>query len=316
VKRGVVDVLRRGFDNTFANWPLLFIRVAEMILFVALTVATVIAAVLPVLVSIGIHLQDISSPEDVANILPSLLTNWLLLIWILLAVSLLLLAFIAVHAFIEAGAAAVYVDGERAAGRELAPPRARYAVFSGEKWFSGARAGWWPVFWIYNVVWGFAALILLIPLLPTAIAMFLFRGTPAAMIGTGCIGIIITVMLAIVVGVLSGMWANRAIVEWGIRRRGGNEAVSAGWSAMKADFGRHLLVALAVIVVGMALSTVLGGLSLSLNFGNVSMRPFAILSMMMAPMRIALTLVSWVISAAVSGWYLASYASISLESRP
>ena len=44
MKRKVFDVLRRGVDNTIANWQLVLIRLGEMLLFGIMSVVAVIAA--------------------------------------------------------------------------------------------------------------------------------------------------------------------------------------------------------------------------------------------------------------------------------
>ena len=48
MKRGVFDVLRRGVDNTIANWQLVLIRIGEMLLFGVLTVQDRLAGLPPI----------------------------------------------------------------------------------------------------------------------------------------------------------------------------------------------------------------------------------------------------------------------------
>jgi serine protease AprX len=64
VKRGVIDVLRRGLDSTLANWPLILVRLAETIVFAMLALATVFAVLAPIIVSVGIRVADLQTPDD------------------------------------------------------------------------------------------------------------------------------------------------------------------------------------------------------------------------------------------------------------
>jgi hypothetical protein len=313
VKRGVFDVLRRGVDNTIANWPLILIRLGEALLFGILAIATVIIALAPILVSLGIELSKLTSPDDIANAALALMTKWVLLVWVVVAITALLIVFTAVHGFVEAGSARVYVDGERIAGPAMTGPRTRFRVFSMERWLTGAKDGWWTVFWIYNLAWATACLILLIPLVPTLIGVIVFRENPAALLTTSCLGLIVTSLLLIVVGAVTGMWINRAINEWAAHRFGTRDALSAGWSAIKADLGRHLLILIAVFVVAMAGSSFFASFSFFAAFGDAFGGNHGIFTLFTMPLRLLGTLLSSAFSAVVTAWYLASYAALSVE---
>jgi hypothetical protein len=314
LKRGVIDVLRRGLDNTIANWPLILIRIAEAIVFVMLVIAAVIAILAPILVSVGIEVSKIDTPDDIEGAVSSLLTRWVLLLWIVVAFSFVFLLMIAIHAFVEAGCARVYVDAERIAGPQTEGPRTRFQVFSMQRWFAGATDGWWTLFWIYNLAWGVAGLILLIPLLPTLVLMLLLREQVPVALGIGCIGLLAFLMLLIVVGVLTGMWTHRAIASWAVRRWGARDALAVGWRAVRTDFGRHLLVALAAIVVSMAGSTFFAGFGFFAGIGE-GMSNSDLFALATLPVRFAGSFFSTIFSAAVTSWYLASYAALATE-RP
>jgi hypothetical protein len=156
VKRGTFDVLRRGVDNTVANWPLILIRIAEMVILGMLAIAMLFIALVPILVSFGIELSKISSIDDIEQAAFALMEQWILLAWVFVAIFVLLVIFAAMHSLVEAGSARVYVDAEHAAGPALEGPRSRYRVFTIDRWMAGAREGWWTVFWIYNFAWGAA----------------------------------------------------------------------------------------------------------------------------------------------------------------
>lgn len=317
MKRGVFDVLRRALDNTLANWQLIVIRVGETLLLGILAIATIIAIIIPILVAAGIRLTNVDSPDEIAEAMFGLLQQWILLVWIFAAISALLLVWMAVHSFVEAGCARVYVDGERIAGPTGEGGRARYRVFSMQRWFAGGIDGWWTLFWIYNFAWGVAGMILMIPLLPTLILMLILREQTGVAIATGCIGLALTLMLLIVVGIVTGMWTNRAIAGWAVRRAGARDALATGWSAIRADFGRHLLIALAIIVVSLAASAFFSSFSMFAAFGEIvgGGNDAPMLPLLLMPLRLAATFLSSIVTAIVSSWYLASYSSLAVEGR-
>lgn len=306
MKRSVFEVLRRSVDNTLANWPLILIRIAEMVLFGLMAVAAVIVAVLPLLVSVGIEFSNINSSDDIESAVFALMERWILLVWIFVAISVLLLLCIVIHAFVEAGSARVYVDAEVLAGPAIEGPRGRYRVFSMERWWAGARDGWWSLFWIYNLAWGAAGPILLIPLLPTIAGMLMLRERPPAAIATGCAGLLITGLLLLFVGAVTGMWVNRSIAEWAVRRSGARESLSAGWAAFRGDLGRHVLIFLTMFVVAMAGSSFFSSFSFLGSFGRHDL-------FFLLPLQIFASLLSSAFSAVVSAWYLASYSALAAE---
>ncbi|HEY0155706.1 MAG TPA: hypothetical protein VGF28_00285 [Thermoanaerobaculia bacterium] len=314
MRRGVFEVLRRGLDNTLANWPLILIRFAEAVTFAILAVVAAIAIIAPILLSIGINLADIASPEDVEGVAALLLTRWALLLWILVALFVLFGVFVALHSLVEAGSARVYVDAERVAGPALEGPRSRFKVFSMQRWWTGAAEGWWTVFWIYNLAWGAAGVILLVPLLPTFVLLLFLRDDdqPYAAIATGCLGLVVTLLLFVIVAIVAAIWINRAIVDWAIRRAGARDALAAGWQATRADLGRHVLIAVALYVVMMAGSTFFASFSFAAGLGEaVSDSGFAL--MFTLPLRMFGTLCSYAFTAGVTAWFLAAYAGVATE---
>lgn len=314
MKRGIFDLLRRGVDNTVANWPLIAVRLGETILFGILAVITALAVILPIAVSAGIRLANIRTPADMTEAFLLLMQQWVLLLWVFVAVAGLLLVIVLIHSFVVAGCARVLVDGERIAGEPLEGPRSRYRVFSIQRWAAGAADGWWTLFWIYNIAWGLAGLIMIVPLIPTMALMFLFAEQPPAMIGIGCIGIASTLLLMLVVGFVTGMWTNRAIADWAVHRAGISDALADGWRAIRTDLGRHLLVAVAVLVVAIAGSMFFSSFSFFAAFGE-SLADSVMFNLVTFPIRMLGWILSSIFSAAVANWYIASYASVALERR-
>ena len=116
MRRGIFDVLKRGFDNTIANWQLILVRFGEMVFFAILAVLTLIAVIVPVLVSVGIRVMELRSPDDFEGAMEALMRGWIVLVWIAVAFLVLTIIWVAIHSFVEAGCARIYVDGERVAG--------------------------------------------------------------------------------------------------------------------------------------------------------------------------------------------------------
>ena len=312
MKRGVIDVLRRALDDVIANWPLILLRIGEAIVLTIIAVAAIFIILVPIAVSIGISAASIHSPDDIEHALLLLMDKWMLLVWVLVAASILLLLFVAIHSFVEAGCARVYVDAEKLAGPSNEGHRSRFKIFSMERWMAGGAAGWWKVFWIYNIAWGFAGLIFLIPLIPTALLMFIFRETPEILIGTGCAGLAVTFLLMIVVGVLTGMWTNRATVDWAANGTDATESLATARKALRADFGRHVLITLAAIVIGMAGSSFFASFGFVATFGQ-AMDRHGMFSLITLPIRLVGSLGSTAFSAIVTSWYVAAYAALTTE---
>lgn len=317
MKRGVFDVLRRGFDNTLANWPLLLLRLAETFVFAGIIIGAVIAIVVPVLVSFGMsidRLRDLLTTTELEALPEFLLRLGAIAAYILLVALVVGLLLTAIHAFLVAGCARVYADGERLAGPSTTGPRTRFALFSLQRWWTGGADGWWTVFWIYNLAWGAGSVLLMIPLLPTFALLLGLQDTPEVAAGIGCLGLGVTLLLGLVVGVGVTLWSTRAITAWSVRRSGARDALAAGWAAVRADLGRHLLIGLAVFVVGMAGSSLFAGFSLFGTFAQATSRDQPLLGLFALPVRAIGWLLSSAFSAAIGGWFLASYGVLANES--
>lgn len=314
MKRGIFDTLKRGAENALSNWQLSLIRFIEILAFCALTVLGIIVALVPIFVSLGIHLSEINDADDMHSAMTTLAEQWPVFIWFFAGMFVMFFFFVFVHSYVEAGCARLFVDADRAAGPAATGQKGRYRVFSASRWFAGAREGGWRVFWIYNFAWSVAALILLIPLIPVAALMLAFRGNPAVSAGVGCLGMLIVLLFGIVLGLVTGMWTNRAIANWAVERGTARHALGSGWRAVKGDFGRHLLIALAIIVVALAGSSAVSSVT---SFGSFSsIHGHNIYNVVFAPVRMIGTILSWAISSLISSWYLASYSALSVENKP
>jgi hypothetical protein len=315
MKRGVFDILRRAADNALANWPLLLIRVGEMLFFAILFIVALVATLVPILISVGIELSRIDSIESVQGAVLALLDQWILLVWIFVALLVLAEIFTAVHSFVEAGSARVYADAERAAGPAVQGPRARYRLFSTQLWMAGGKEGWWSVFWIYHLAWSLAAVILLVPLSITLALELIFiqRDNQPLSIATGCVGLVLTGLLFIPIAVVTGMWVNRAIANTAVRRLSAREALGNAWRALRTDVARHVLVMLAILVVGLAGSAFFSTFSAFGAIGDVFTRQTATFKMVTFPLRMLGSLLSTALSACIAAWYLAAYSGLAVE---
>ncbi|HET7711374.1 MAG TPA: hypothetical protein VFL80_05540 [Thermoanaerobaculia bacterium] len=309
MKRSVTEIIRRGFDSAVANWPLMLIRIAEGVFFVMIAVGAVVAVVVPLAVSIGLSKIDFESvavpPEFILQLLRQ---HWLVLVYIAVLVTVLLIVYVAIHSFVQAGAAHVLASAERNAGR-LAVPRDGLRSFTMDRWLSGGRQSWWAVFLIYNLAWAAASLVILLPLIVILVLMIFLRDSPLVVV-FACGSVAITLLLALVVSVLTHVWTEKAIALEALRRSGASDSLAEGWSEMWSDFGRHFAVAFIMLVITIGGSAFIASLSMVFSF------PFgdnAMMSLAFSPLRLVLSLVSTAFSAAMASWLLASFVALSAE---
>ncbi len=314
MKRPATDVLRRGFDNALANWQLILIRIAESIVFIGIFIAAVLAAFVPLAVSIGLNLKDWSLDQSVD--LPSVLleifaAHWMVLVYMFLIASFVLLLVVAIHSFVAAGCALVYVDAERRTSALATPQRQQFRSFTGQRWFGGGKDGWWTVFWIYNIAWGVAGLVMCAPLVVVLALMLAVRGTGTGpVIATGCIGAAVSVMFMIVVGIVTNIWGEKAVVDAMARNLGAGAALRSSWREMRTDTARHLGIAIVMIAIA------IGGSMFLSSFSWIGMmnhsRGFTFATL---PLRFSASFAQTLFSSAVGAWFLASFAGLAVESR-
>jgi hypothetical protein len=311
--RTVTDVLRRGLESTLANWPVLLLRLAESIVIALFVIATVLVVVVPLAISIGLSaagLQEtLRSSDTPAEVLGALFAaHWLILVYILVAISLALLVAAGVHSFVMAASARIFVEAERAAG-PVDSPRQRFAVFSIERWVAGGVEAWWPVFWIYNIAYGVAGIVILLPLLPVALLIAVFQEA-AAVITLTCLGLLIVAFVSIVVLVVTNIVCQKAIVIAAQRRVDGTAALREAWSAMRADFVRHFAVAFIMMVLVFGGTGVLTMVSIGFAAPGIG---HSLTGLLFMPMRLLTSFASSIFSAIIGNWFMASFAALSSE---
>jgi len=293
VKRNAADVLRRGFEITVANWPLLLIRITEHILFFILAIASVVAIVVPIAVSAGLgHFEiDPDNPNGAAGIIAqALIEHWPLLVFILAIITVVLIVFVAMHSFVQAGSAEIYLAND----------------FTVDRFMTGGKRGWGPVFWIYNIAWLYAGVVLLMPLLPVPFIIYLIGESMAAIV-VGCLLLVIWGFFAALVGLATVLWTMKAAVVAMTRNLPARESLKEARRLIRLEPGAHFAVGFIMLVIWFGGSAVIGMFSGFASIGHAT--PFAIFT---APVHLLLSLLNAIFSAGVESWFLASF--ISMES--
>lgn len=308
MKRPITDALRRGLDSALANWQLIVLRIAENILFGVLIIGAVIAAIVPLLVSIGLSGFSADRPdESAAAIGTALLGHLSIFVWIFVGAFAMVGVLLVIHSFVMAGCAQTFVDAERAGGAAVAP-RARLRMFNMDRWLSGARHSIWTVFWIYNITYGTAFVIVLVPLLITLAGMLAFHESKGAVIAFGCLGLALAIFLALIASVIGAIWSQKAIVIAVERNEAASQASREAWREVRADFGRHFGVAFVLFVIGFGGAATIG--MFSIVFAVPSAHD-TYMSLALAPARLVISMLQSTYSAAVGLWMLASFAALS-----
>jgi len=310
LKRSISDVLRRGFESTIANWPVIALRVAEALVFVAIIIGGIIAAVVPAVVAAGLSKDEIMNSADPAGAVVEWMVGHLALFgWMFALAFVVLGVLMAIHSFVEGGSAQIYVDAERTASRRGAAGRDAFAAFSIDRWLAGGASSWWRIFWLYNLAWSVGLLFVLVPLVFTAVAMLLV-GDGAAKIVAGCGGLTFSVLVFIPVYIVTSIWCTKAITICVARSLPAAESLRVGWRAVRTDLGRHLAIAVIVFVVSLALNSLVSGFSFPMSFTSQKLPTVALL---FAPVRMAGGIVQSVFSAAIGSLFLACFVSMTEE---
>ena len=300
MKRPIPDVLRRGFDSALANWPLMALRIVENILFAFLIIASVIAAVVPLLMSIGLSGFDKEKPDETAAAIGSaLIAHLAIFLWIFLGALVLAVVLLIIHSFVIAGCAQTFVDADRSATLK---------VFSMERWLTGGKHSMWTVFWIYNITYGTTMIIVLVPLVMALALMLAFHDSQPMIVCAGCFGILAAAFLMILAAVVAAIWSMKAIIVAVERNLGASDAAKLAWVEAKADFGRHFAVAFILFVISFGGAMTIGMFSM---FVSMPSAHDTYLSMAFAPARIVISLLQSVFGAAIAMWMLASFAALS-----
>jgi hypothetical protein len=312
LKRSAGEILRLGFESMLANWPLLVIRIVESVVLVVLTIVAIVAVIVPVAVSFGApNSWPAGDPGDAMNmILTVIATHAVMILYILVMMLVVLTVFFMVHSFVTAGSASVYVASLRQTAAMPRATREQMNAFTTDRWLEGAKATWWTVFWIYNIAWSVGFLIMIVPFALLAGAVVVVRENGAAAAIIGCVGVFFIVLLLLPIAIVTGIWTQKAIVDCVARRSTAMDSLRAAWAEFRADLGRHLAVAVVMVLVSFGAAVVVGAMSsmMSLGLGHSN-------SLMLIPMQFSSSILNSVFSAAVSAWFLACFAALAVE-RP
>ena len=298
-----------------ANWPLIAIRIAESFLFILIVIGSVVAVIIPIAVAAGISNFDIANSDNAAEAIAAIVIgHWMLILYILAIITLLLIVLIAVHSFVEAGNAKIFVEAEHLAGAAMPATRDRYRTFTMDRWLQGGRHSWWTIFWIYNAAWSVASLIILVPLLMTMAGMFLVD-EPGPKIAVGCGGLAVSFIIGIPISIIVAIWTQKAIAVCVARAAGAGAALRQAWRDIMADFGRHFAVAFILFVVtfggAMAISMFTAPVAFLHGAAGHGVTPF--MDLAFAPARLISSFLQSIFSAAVGLWFLASFVGLTEE---
>ena len=304
MKRPVSDIIRRGFSNTIANWQLLLIRIGESAAAFTIVIATLLAAVVPVVVtSLRGSGFDLDHPDRVLDSVIELITeHYLLIAWLVVLATLVLGLILAVRSFVEAGTVRIFFDGEAAEATT-----GKFAAFDAQRWFDGGKESWWPIFLIYNIVGCLAMLAALVPILLVTM-VFTIGGTESTLLG--CLIIPLVCIALISMAIIAALWNQKAIAVCVARGLGGVASVRAGWRELMDDFPRHLAVGVLIALITFGAAAVLSVMSMGAAFGNRSG-----VAMAFAPMQMLASFAQTSISAIAGTWFIACFVSLTSDNR-
>lgn len=309
--RNTTDILRRALDSTLANWPLIAIRIAENFVLVLLVVGSIIAAIVPVGIAAAFSHLDLKDAENSAQVVAALIVDhWPVIVYMMVVATIVLFVLCAIHSFVEAGSARVFVDAER---NGTGDPRSResFRAFNMDRWLQGGRASWWTVFWIYNIVWGLGALILLLPLLLTLAGLFMVTET-GGIVAVACGGLFLTFLVAFPLVIVMAVLTQKAITVAVARSAAARAAIGAGWSEIRRDFGRHFAVAFIAFVIAVGGSMAIASFTAPLSFvKDIGHTP--LMSIAFAPAQVISSIAQSVFSAAIGLCFMAAYVALTEE---
>jgi hypothetical protein len=233
----------------------------------------------------------------------------MLFVWMFALAFIVLGVILAIHAFVEGGAAQIYVDAERNAKRLPTPGRDSFRAFSIDRWLAGGTASWWRVFWLYNWAWSIGLLFVLVPLILTIAGLVLVSDNTERVI-VGCAGLAIAIFVLIPVAIIVSIWCSKAITICVARSLPARESLRLAWRAVRDDLGRHLAVAVIAFVVSMALNSIVSAFSIPMT---ITQHQLPSLALIFTPVRLASSAVQSMVGAAIGSWLLACFVSMTEE---
>lgn len=310
MKRNITDVLRRGMLSTLANWPVILTRVVETIVLFGVMVVAAIGCIVPLFVSAGVKQWTLPSGNNPGEVVLAFLAEHAsLFTYLFLFIAAITLVMVAIHSVVTAGATRIYVDAERAVPDAPELRREQFAAFTMERWSAGARAAWLRVFWIYNGAWGLAGLIFLLPLMIVLAltAAALAAENTAGTIAATCGGMALLVIVAMPLGLVTAMWAQKAIVVCVARGTSAPEALRSGWAETRADFLRHFVIFFLITLISAGASTVISGAFAPFSF---PIHGGGLPAVFFGPAQIVSFAAQSAVGSGIGLWLIASFAAM------
>jgi len=307
-------IIRRGIASTLANWPLLFVQFAELVILVIVMLGGLVAAIAAVGLSVDWDaIRDIGSPGSNPGAIAEAAAQWLvanstaaamigIVVFVLFGIVCL------IHSYFQAGVTGVFVEHERRG--ETWSWREGWQRFQLQRVIDNALARGWRVFWVYNIVWSVAGLFLLVPLI-VILAIVLIIGENGAALVVACCGMLFVLLFGIVLAIITGVWAQVAITICVGTPRGAVESSSAAGDLIRARLGAVVVVMLIFVAASIGVSTVSS--TMGLAFDSAGLMPGG--DLLVLPLRIAFTFVSSLASS-VLGLCLAACFAIIVHEGP
>lgn len=277
---------------------------AEQVAIVVLIVAGAMLVVVPFFMT-GV-LSDLSdrSGDPVRMAIGFFLQNPLMIIGALIALTIVLTAVTALHAFVRAGTVGIYLDSP-SGPPSVTPLRDAPGSFSTETFISYGRRFWWVVFLIFNVIWGIFSIILLAPVAGAILLFTQMSENPQAMVW-GCMLLVLIFLIFVVAGIAATIWTDVAVALSIRRNLRVRDSLHAALALMMRRFMDLLIVIGLLIVISIGVwivfATIFGVI------GVVSMLP--IMAILTLPIQIVLSLLQSVASMFLSCWFLAAVVAI------
>jgi len=249
----------------------------------------------------------VRDPNDIPQaIFDIVIANAPIILYSLLITLVVMTLAICIHSFVTAGSVGIYVDSMRLVAANPALTRQQMNSFTTQRWLEGGKKSWWAVFWIYNIAWSVGLSIMLIPMAVLVFLVILLRSNGPAAAITGCLGVFVLLIVVIPVGVVTGIWTQKGIVDCVARGAGAMDSLRMAWSEFKLDVGRHLAIALIMFAVSFGAAILVGSMGTMANFGH---QP----TLAMVPIQFSTSILNSIVGAAVGAWFLACFAALAVE---
>src|SRR5258708_10490842 len=263
--RNPVDLTIRSLKSAVANWQVVGIRMVEGVCFVFLTIMALLATIIAVGVNAGLGKLTVSDSGTAIDILARFLVEQrALILWTFGVLILVTGVMLVVHSLIVAGSARVYLDAEHVPGED-------FAVFRGEAFWAAAKRGFWRVFWIYNIAWALAGLLILVPVLFALVVVLIARDMGGVIFALVFFGG--AMVVAIPICIVTSIWVGRALIDGERGQLPAGEALKVARRAIRADLGSHAAVVLLVMIISIGGILGLSGMGNAFSTGRRIFNP-------------------------------------------